>query len=70
MYFDNVIDRMPYIEENDRNVFSILKEKKVSFFNVDHPDIGARVQMLIQSWFSDFSESTPLEETDNHESKQ
>lgn len=57
MYYDDIIDSMPYSENDDRNIFSKLKESGVTFFEIDHPDIEARCRKFAGLHFGPISES-------------
>jgi hypothetical protein len=39
LFFDGVLDSDPYISQEDKKVFSILKKSGVSFVNYDHTDL-------------------------------
>jgi hypothetical protein len=55
MYFDNVIESMPYIENNDLMIFAELKDRNVSFLQFNHPDIGSRFRRFADMLVGNFA---------------
>lgn len=59
MYFDNVIEKLPYNDNNDQKTFAELKARNVSFVQFDHPDIGSRFRRFTRSFFGNFAPNDP-----------
>lgn len=59
MYFDNVIETMPYTDNSDQMVFAELKARNVSFLQLDHPDIGSRYRRFAHALFGNFAPNDP-----------
>jgi hypothetical protein len=67
MYFDNVINEMPYGEACDRQPFVTLKEREVTFFDDNHADFNARVQRYARAVFGDVRTGDPASDQETIE---
>ena len=53
MFFDGLIDNMPYVADSDRQPFVLMKQLGVTFVDADHADFGGRVQSRFRAMFGD-----------------
>lgn len=59
MYFDDLIPNMPYLNLDDQRTFIELKNRNVSFVQIDHPDLRARSQRYARILFGQVAQNNP-----------